>query len=150
MNISESSLEILESGMYFTYVYVAYNESSFSEHYLFTVQLATDSNVDLSVLKGPNEQRASVNLGRPYFLQKGTRLHLKINDGLKHIDINRTYWGLFKITSSHAGRTLSPKAHGSCNTAIYSRPFGKRTHSAQDQHKFIRHSLENTDSSDLN
>ncbi|XP_077188411.1 uncharacterized protein LOC143835127 [Paroedura picta] len=97
MNASESSLEIRESGMYFAYVYVACNDTGFPSRSLFTVELATHSNEPLSVLKGPNVVRAFVNLGRPHFLDKGTRLHLKINKELKDIDIKRTYWGLLKI-----------------------------------------------------
>ncbi|XP_060089356.1 uncharacterized protein LOC132567698 [Heteronotia binoei] len=97
INATESSLEIQESSMYYTYVYVACKETGVSEEDHFTVELVTNSNQVLSILKGPNGKRTFVTLGRPYFLDKGTSLHLKINENLKNIDVNRTYWGLFKI-----------------------------------------------------
>ncbi|KAM6453954.1 uncharacterized protein PHA67_013395 [Liasis olivaceus] len=90
-------LEILETGMYFVYIYVARTEDDSSED-SFTVHLkANSSQVPLSLLKGVDAPRASVFMGRPYFLKNGIKLHLDINAGLTHIDCILTYWGLFKI-----------------------------------------------------
>ncbi|XP_066480620.1 uncharacterized protein [Tiliqua scincoides] len=97
---SGSSLEILKSDMYFVYIYVARMEDLTTENF-FTVQLVQlNSNLKpkiISRLKGINATRASVTLGRPFYLEKGITLHLDINAGLEHIDSDRTYWGLFKI-----------------------------------------------------
>nr|XP_020668827.1 tumor necrosis factor ligand superfamily member 18-like isoform X1 [Pogona vitticeps]XP_020668828.1 tumor necrosis factor ligand superfamily member 18-like isoform X2 [Pogona vitticeps] len=95
-NEGNSSLEILENGMYFIYVYVAHKENPSTRDY-FTVVLLDDSDTTLSLLKGPSIMRAFVNMGRPYFLEKGQKLHLDINVGLTNIATNETYWGLFKI-----------------------------------------------------
>lgn len=95
---SDSSVEILESDMYFVYMYVARMEDITTENY-FTVQLIqfSDSNRTITHLSGVNDTRAFITLGRPYFLKKGITLHLAINAGLAHINSNRTYWGLFRI-----------------------------------------------------
>lgn len=95
-NASNSSLEILENGMYYIYIYVARKED-FSTDYYFTVVLFDDSRKRLGLLKGPNVTRAFVSMGRPYFLGKGKTLHIEINGGLANIDKKETYWGLFKI-----------------------------------------------------
>lgn len=97
MSTSESSLEILESSTYFTYVYVPCNKAGFPKDVFFTVQLTINSKDVLCVLKGPKGGHTFVNLGRPYYLEKGTRLRLQINDKLNYLDINKTYWGLFKL-----------------------------------------------------
>lgn len=90
-------LEILETGMYFVYIYVAHTEEdSFEDS--FNVQLkANSSQVPLSLLKGVDAPHASILMGRPYFLKNGVNLYLDINAGLTHIDCILTYWGLFKI-----------------------------------------------------
>uniref|UniRef100_A0A670IHN1 TNF family profile domain-containing protein n=1 Tax=Podarcis muralis TaxID=64176 RepID=A0A670IHN1_PODMU len=95
LTTSPSSLEILESGMYFVYAYVALTEEASTEH-RFSVYLMADSQVH-SVFQGPNAMLAFINMGRPYFLKNGIKLHLDINEGLTHIDSNRTYWGILKI-----------------------------------------------------
>ncbi|XP_053247052.1 tumor necrosis factor ligand superfamily member 18 [Podarcis raffonei] len=95
LTASPSSLEILESGMYFVYAYVALTEEASTEH-RFSVYLMADSQVH-SVFQGPNAMLAFINMGRPYFLKNGIKLHLDINEGLTHIDSNRTYWGILKI-----------------------------------------------------
>ncbi|XP_034957979.1 tumor necrosis factor ligand superfamily member 18-like [Zootoca vivipara] len=95
LTASGSSLEVLESGMYFVYAYVALKEEASTDHH-FTVHLIADSQV-LSVFQGSNVMRAFINMGRPYFLENGKKLHLEINEGLTHIDSNRTYWGILKI-----------------------------------------------------
>lgn len=47
--------------------------------------------------KGVDASRASILMGRPYFLKNEVNLHLEINAGLTHIDCILTYWGFFKI-----------------------------------------------------
>uniref|UniRef100_A0A803TXM3 TNF family profile domain-containing protein n=1 Tax=Anolis carolinensis TaxID=28377 RepID=A0A803TXM3_ANOCA len=95
-NTSSSSLEILESGIYFVYVYVARLEDISTQDF-FTVQLVDHSENILSLLRGFNDTRAFVNMGRSFFLAKGIKLHLEMNAGLEYIDTSWTYWGLFKI-----------------------------------------------------
>lgn len=83
--------------MYFAYVYAACKEKGCFEESLFTVQLMANSDKVLSTLKAPNGTHSFVNSGRLYLLEKGTQLSLDINSHLTYIDVERIYWGVYKI-----------------------------------------------------
>ncbi|XP_074858912.1 tumor necrosis factor ligand superfamily member 18 [Carettochelys insculpta] len=96
-NISAHELEVLQSGMYFIYAQVTRKNKTRD---YFTMVLYQDGVILLNQVTGTNaeEDTASVNCGRPYFLSKGAKLSCRINNGLGHIQTdNQTYWGLYKL-----------------------------------------------------